>query len=83
MRTKTKLKVISVIVFIITAHLIVPKIANATGKMSNFTAHIRRNSPEEEAKGVESTSMVNEKSNRDFISPNYGGPDNVHGTGTR
>ncbi|BAT55803.1 hypothetical protein NOS3756_47960 [Nostoc sp. NIES-3756] len=73
---KTNLTVIGVLIFCITASLIIPKVADATGNLESSLSsdvsgdRISINKPEQSTQDL-------------YVPPNYGGPDSQHGSGTR
>jgi hypothetical protein len=76
----TNLKITSVVIFFISAYLIIPKIADAAGTLKTASA----NGLSETRNNSLSIPSVNSQVLQDtYIPPNYGGPDSQHGSGTR
>lgn len=77
---RTNLTVIGVLIFCISASLVIPKVADATGNLrslpsvgdSTDSRSITQNSGEN-LQGLEEL----------YVPPNFGGPDSQHGSGTR
>ncbi len=64
---KTNWTVIGVLIFFISASLVIPKVADATGNLRSSL----------------STDSSSQDSQELYVPPNYGGPDSQHGSGTR
>ncbi len=83
----TTLRVTSVILFFLSAHLIVPKVTNAAANVDHATAQDSLNS--DRTTFGKSIAIVDfrdsspNKSKLNYVPPNYGGPDSEHGSGTR
>lgn len=71
---KTNLKIFSVLIFCLTASLIIPKVAEATGSFRRLPASNL---------GNESLIVRSADGQDTYVPPNYGGPDSQHGSGTR
>lgn len=76
----SNLRITSVTIICIIVYLLIPTIADATGKMSMMTFDELNSSGSSQLKapGVSSEGMKDR-----YIPPNYGGPDSQHGSGTR
>ncbi|MBE9005671.1 hypothetical protein IQ259_11590 [Fortiea sp. LEGE XX443] len=76
----TNLRITGILILCVSACLVIPKIADATGRVSSLVAkdlsHTNSNSL--------TSSKVNSQALKNvYIPPNYGGPDSQHGSGTR
>ncbi len=67
-------------IFCISAYITLPKIADATGNFSTLTADILNTSGSDRSTH---SSIDSQDSPDTFIPPNHGGPDSLHGSGTR
>ena len=82
-----RLKITSVIIFLIGAHLAIPKIAEATKIVSSSTG--KSDSADEDLTSIKnhSQALKEKRSNVDLDNDdelrNYGGPDSFYGSGTR
>ncbi|QLE54546.1 hypothetical protein [Nostoc sp. TCL26-01] len=76
---KTNLTIFSVLIFCLTASLIIPKVADATGTFRRLSASNFGN----ENLLVRSSDEYSQGSQGTYVPPNYGGPDSQHGSGTR
>lgn len=78
---ETSLKIATTVVFFVGCALIIPQIADNNGVFGNLAA--------KSVRAIESNSQLNqtsldvELSNDTYEPPNHGGPDSVHGSGTR
>ena len=85
----TSLKIMNLMMFFMVVHLIVPKIADATGTFRTLKNNVFCVDPEKcsinPGKTSQSLKTIGFKaqSNIDFVPPNYSGPDSMHGSGTR
>lgn len=75
---KTNFGITKLIIFCISAYVLIPKVASCTSIFSTATS----------AKTISTTSLIARKVNSEnlkdiYIPPNYGGPDSQHGSGTR
>lgn len=79
---ETSLKIATTVVFFVGCALIIPQIADNSGVFGNWAAKsvraIQRNS-----QILNNTSLDVELSDDTYEPPNHGGPDSVHGSGTR
>jgi hypothetical protein len=73
---KTNLKIFGVLIFCLSASLIIPKVADATGTFQRLSS--RHDSQLARYSGQDQKSMQEV-----YVPPNYGGPDSQHGSGTR
>lgn len=78
---ETSLKIATTVVFFVGCALLIPQIADSSGVFGNWAA--------KSVRAIESNSQTNnttldvELSNDTYEPPNHGGPDSVHGSGTR
>ncbi|MEA5503883.1 hypothetical protein VB735_12330 [Halotia wernerae UHCC 0503] len=77
---RTNLRITSAMILCISAYIIIPKIADATGNFSTLTADILNTTGSDRST---SSSVDSQGSHDPFIPPNHGGPDSLHGSGTR
>ena len=77
---RTNLKITSVVIFCISAYLIIPKIADAAGTFKTATANGLSDTINNNLSIPSVKSQVLQDT---YIPPNYGGPDSQHGSGTR
>ncbi|WP_066377030.1 MULTISPECIES: hypothetical protein [unclassified Anabaena] len=77
----TKLKIIGVVIFCISASLIIPKVADATGRFHNLYADASNTT----VKKITHLSGGDDLKNAQdtYIPANYGAPYSEYGTGTR
>ncbi len=83
----TRLKIASLLMFFIGAHLIIPEIADARGTFSTLTANVFSatdglTAPKDTSPRLKNISPRDEL-NSTFVPQNYSGPDSTHGSGTR
>ena len=83
----TRLKIVSLLMFFIGVHLIIPEIADARGTFSTLTANVFSatdglTAPKNTSPRLKNISSRDEF-NSTFVPPNYSGPDSTHGSGTR
>jgi hypothetical protein len=83
------LRITSVMMFFIGVSLIVPKIADAAGTLSNLTSNRFSVSGSNTLTGLKVDSQglrnrsLSAQLDGDYEPPNFGGPDSQHGSGTR
>ncbi|MBD2502862.1 hypothetical protein [Anabaena azotica] len=77
---RTNLTVIGVLIFCISAGLVIPKVADATGNLRSSLS----------VGGSTDTSSITQNPGENlldsqelYVPPNFGGPDSQHGSGTR
>ncbi|MDR9899693.1 hypothetical protein G7B40_034810 [Aetokthonos hydrillicola Thurmond2011] len=79
----------SFIMFLIGTHLIIPKVADVTVTFGSLTANVvscavhNCLSTSTNTSGSLKNLSFGDQANREFVPPNYSGPDSVHGSGTR
>ncbi|BAY19077.1 hypothetical protein NIES2109_51140 [Nostoc sp. HK-01] len=74
------LRITSILVLCVSACLVIPKIADARGTLSDLVANGLTHSDGNRV----TTSNVNSQELTDiYVPPNYGVPDSQHGSGTR
>ncbi len=78
----TSLRIVSLLVFFLGAHLIIPEIAIATGTFNSLTTNVFSAAPNVSSQSLKKISFTDE-SNSKFVPPDYSGPDSTHGSGTR
>ncbi|AFY48334.1 hypothetical protein Nos7524_2494 [Nostoc sp. PCC 7524] len=76
----TKLKIIGVVIFCISASLIIPKVADATGTFHYLAANASNPTT---GKLTHPPALHLQDSKDTYIPPNYGAPYSEYGTGTR
>ncbi|MBH8553005.1 hypothetical protein I8751_11635 [Nostocaceae cyanobacterium CENA357] len=77
---RTHFRITSAMIFCVSAYITIPKIAGATVNFSTLTADILSISSSDHS----TRSSIDSQDSRDtFIPPNHGGPDSLHGSGTR
>ncbi|MBD2343076.1 hypothetical protein [Anabaena subtropica] len=76
---KVNWRVISVVIFCISASLIIPKVADATGNLNRSSSASNSRDDKQIIKNFEQNPQDEEA----YVPPNYGGPDSQHGSGTR
>jgi hypothetical protein len=83
----TSLRITGVILFLVSVHLVVPKMIDVTPALSlpNVSTHseITDKSLNSNRTMPAIKQLANEKSDGDYEPPNYGSPDSHHGSGTR
>jgi hypothetical protein len=76
---RTNFRITTLIICCISAYILLPKFAACTSILSIASAN--------SLSTTSSTSLIARKVNsqnlKDYIPPNYGGPDSEHGSGTR
>ncbi|WP_224086656.1 hypothetical protein [Nostoc sp. MS1] len=77
---KTNLTVIGVLIFCISASVIIPKVADATG---NTKSSLSSDVSSDRQAIKQSSGQIAINSREVYVPPNYGGPDSQHGSGTR
>jgi hypothetical protein len=76
---KTNFQITKVMIFCISAYILIPKVAACTGIFSTASANTGATSS-----NTLIARKVNSQNLKDtYIPPNYGGPDSQHGSGTR
>jgi hypothetical protein len=78
----SSLKLASALLFFVTAHLLVPRIADATAKL-NQPAKLNHLKKIELYKQTPSKVQMFQYFYTEYEPPNYGGPDSDHASGTR
>lgn len=68
---KTNLTIIGVLLFCISASLLIPKVADATGNLKSSLSTDR------------DSKSIAQNPQELYVPPNYGGPDSQYGSGTR
>ncbi|KYC38406.1 hypothetical protein WA1_37135 [Scytonema hofmannii PCC 7110] len=85
----TRLKLVSMIMLLIGAHLVIPKIVETVAAFSTFTTKgsetaVRDTFIEDPLEPYVSENVAYKAiSNNSYEPPNYGSPDSQHGSGTR
>ncbi|WP_334881000.1 hypothetical protein [Nostoc sp.] len=77
---KTNFRIKQVIIFCISAYILIPKIAGSTGMFSTASANA---SGATSSNALMAPKLNSEKLKDTYIPPNYGGPDSQQGSGTR
>ncbi|MBN3908437.1 MAG: hypothetical protein HWQ35_18410 [Nostoc sp. NMS1] len=77
---KTNLRITKIIIFCISAYILIPKVAACTSLFGTASA----NAVSTPSSNTLIARKVNSQNLKDtYIPPNYGGPDSQHGSGTR
>jgi len=77
---KANLRITSAMMLCISAYIIIPKIADATENFNTLSADILNTTGSDRSTRF---SVDSQGSHDPFIPPNHGGPDSLHGSGTR
>ncbi|WGV26055.1 hypothetical protein [Halotia branconii] len=77
---RINLRITSAMILCISAYIIIPKIADATGSFNTLTTDILNTTGSNHS----TPSSIDSQDSHDlFVPPNHGGPDSLHGSGTR
>lgn len=79
----TSLKLASALLFFVGAHVLVPRIADATAMLNQPVAAANRLTNIELNNRTLNQIQLVQNSYREYEPPNYGGPDSEHASGTR
>lgn len=77
---RSNLTIIGVLIFCISASLVIPKVADATG---NLKSSLLARSSRDSSSIAQNPRQSSLESQELYVPPNYGGPDSQHGSGTR